>query len=603
MHRYISNASQGPAWRCLLALGALLLTSGALAREPAPLTWPAATLERTAFRERCAILIHRGPALDAGAVLSGRHAADFVAATSNNTNLGFTDAEVWLRFAVRYTAQAGAPPVLVLPKALIDHVELFSIDGAGTITHALTGDAHAFATRPIAYRGFAFLLTPEPGATVTYYLRVRSETGAIGLPLELQDSASFHARSAVENYLRGGYVGFMFGLAMCALVLFALLRNFAYAYYCQYLVTFVLLLCTADGYAMQFLWPNAPLAQQILPAALLALSNVTGTLVVRSFLNLPEVIPAFEPLFALTAVTSAIGMAVHVFHHGPLGVMIMMTCALVLCPLALFGCWQSWRAGDRIAGYLLLGWLIFMVGMSLTLGEMLGAIASSPWSINGIYLGSLGEFIALAVGLSERVWNVQRGRETQIAAANADLAALNANLEAMVQHRTRELETRNRELSELAVRDSLTGLYHHSTTIELLEQLLAQSQRYEFPIATVMLDIDNFKQLNDAHGHQLGDHVLEEVSQTLADSARGADIVGRYGGEEFLIVMPHGDALAAREYGERLLARIREIHVGATRITASIGVSVFHPRGQQRRCRRRDPSRRRGLVPIETRRP
>ena len=95
------------------------------------------------------------------------------------------------------------------------------------------------------------------------------------------------------------------------------------------------------------------------------------------------------------------------------------------------------------------------------------------------------------------------------------------------------------------------GLYNHSTTIELLEQLLNQSQRYEFPIATVMVDIDNFKQLNDTFGHQLGDHVLEEVSQTLADSVRGADVVGRYGGEEFLIIMPHADALAAREYGER----------------------------------------------------
>ena len=125
------------------------------------------------------------------------------------------------------------------------------------------------------------------------------------------------------------------------------------------------------------------------------------------------------------------------------------------------------------------------------------------------------------------------------------------------------------------------SLYNHSTTIDLLEQLLSQSQRYEFPIATVMLDIDNFKQLNDSHGHQLGDHMLEEVSWALSCSARGADIVGRYGSEEFLTVMPHGDALAAREYGERLLARIREIHVGATRITASIGVSVFHPRGQR----------------------
>ena len=129
------------------------------------------------------------------------------------------------------------------------------------------------------------------------------------------------------------------------------------------------------------------------------------------------------------------------------------------------------------------------------------------------------------------------------------------------------------------MRDSLTGLYNHSTTIELPEQLLSQSQRYEFPVATVMLDIDNFKQLNDNFGHQLGDHVLEEVSQTLADSVRGSDVVGRYGGEEFLIVMPHADAQAAREYGERVLALIPEIHIENNHISASIGVSVFHPRG------------------------
>ena len=112
--------------------------------------------------------------------------------------------------------------------------------------------------------------------------------------------------------------------------------------------------------------------------------------------------------------------------------------------------------------------------------------------------------VALAVGLSERLWNLQRAREAQIAAAYADLAALNTNLEGMVRSRTRELEARNRELSELAVRDSLTGLYNHSTALELLEQLLLQSQRYEFPIVTVMVDIDNFKQLNDTYGHPLG---------------------------------------------------------------------------------------------------
>ena len=527
------------------------------------------------------VLVDDARALTIDAVLAGRHDAEFVPAARSNTNFGFTDAAVWARFAIHYAAADGAPPVLTLTKPLIDEVDLYTVNGAGHITHVRTGDAHVFATRPVTYRGFAFLLDVEAGQTITYYMRVRSATGAISLPLELMDSASFRTKTAAENYLRGSYVGFMAGLALGALVLFALVRNVAYVYYCQYLVTFVLLVCAADGYAMQFLWPNAPLAEQILPAALFALSNVTGIQFARSFLNLPAVTPACEPWYALAAAASAVAMAVHVFHHGALGVQILMCTAVVLGPLALWGCCKAWRAGDRIAGYLLVGWLVFLLGMSFTLLDMVGVIESTAWTANGIYLGSLGGFVALAVGLSERLWNLQRAREAQIAAAYADLAALNTNLEGMVSSRTRELEARNRELSELAVRDSLTGLYNHSTALELLEQLLQQSQRYEFPVVTVMVDIDNFKQLNDTYGHQLGDHVLEQVARTLSESVRGSDVVGRYGGEEFLIVMPYADALAAREYGERLLGLIRDICIGDKHISASIGVSVFHPRGHR----------------------
>ncbi len=581
MYRYTSNASRVPAWRWLFALGVMLLISNAWAGGPSPLIWPADSAGHVALDGRYAVLVDGARALNSEAVLAGRHDAEFITASRRDTNFGFTHAEIWLRLAIAYQASHSAPPVLVIPRPLIDDVDLYAVDSAGVVSHAATGDNHPFSSRQVAYRGFAFLLDVKAGQTVTYYLRARSDTGPISLPLELVDSATFRADSASENYGRGAFVGFMVGLALCALTLFALVRNVAYAYYCQYLVAFVLLLCAADGYAMQFLWPNAPLAQQILPAALLALANVTGTLFARSFLNLPDVTPASEPWYALTSAASAVGMALHVFHHGALGASVIMTSTAVLGVVALWGCIQAWREGDRIAGYLLFGWVAFLLGMSVTMLDMVGLIATSNWTSNGVYLGALGEFVALAVGLSERLWKLQQARETHIAAVNADLAALNANLEDMVKSRTRELEERNRELLELAVRDSLTGLYNHSTSIELLEQLLHQSQRYEFPIATVMLDIDNFKQLNDSYGHQLGDHVLEEVSQTLADSVRGADVVGRYGGEEFLIVMPHADALAAREYGERLLSRIREIHIGNNHISASIGISVFHPRGHR----------------------
>ncbi|MGE0861522.1 MAG: diguanylate cyclase [Gammaproteobacteria bacterium] len=579
MLRYILSAT-GP-WRWLALLAVLSCQAVAAPRAAPPLAWPPAEGDLAPLSGQFSVLLDAANALPPADVVAGRHDAEFLPAVPANTNLGFTSASVWTRFALRYADEPGPAPVLVLPRPLIDDVQLFSVTADGRVTRVVTGDAHPFASRPIAYRAFAFPLTPRAGETVTYYLRARSATGALAVPLELYSAPDFAARSAAENFLRGGFIGLLVGLALCALALYTLVRNTAYAYYCQYLVAFGLLMAAIDGYAMQFLWPHAPLAQAVLPAALLALTNVTGTLFVRSFLGLPRLLPRSEAPFALLCVLSAFGVALHLFHGDGLGAEVVMLAAAGLDLLAIYGTFAAWRAGDRVAGYLLAGWAAFALGMFVTVLELLGALPASRSAASAIHFGALGYMVALATGLCDRLWRVQRVRASQIAAANADLARLNASLEQRVLARTRELEVRNRELSELAVRDGLTGLYNHSATIELLEQLMQQSGRYEFPVAVMMLDLDNFKQLNDGHGHQVGDLVLEEVSRTLLESVRGSDLVGRYGGEEFLVALSHADVLAAREYGERLLGRIRELKVGDTAISASLGVSVFHPRGHR----------------------
>ena len=174
---------------------------------------------------------------------------------------------------------------------------------------------------------------------------------------------------------------------------------------------------------------------------------------------------------------------------------------------------------------------------------------------------------------------VKREQQSRMSEMNRELSMLNENLESIVVERTRKLEQKNLELRELAVRDSLTGLFNHSTTIELLEQLLQQSKRYHFSIAAIMLDLDHFKSINDGYGHPTGDLVIEAVADVLKQSARSSDIVGRYGGEEFLIVLAHADESAAREYGERLLQRLRTVRVkGFDRpLTASAGISITGP--------------------------
>ena len=136
------------------------------------------------------------------------------------------------------------------------------------------------------------------------------------------------------------------------------------------------------------------------------------------------------------------------------------------------------------------------------------------------------------------------------------------------------------KLRSQSVRDPLTGLYNRRYLDESLELELARATRSDAPVSAIMLDIDHFKTFNDTFGHDAGDLVLKEVAGILARSMRKGDIAGRFGGEEFLLLMPGADAQRALSRAETMRASIAALDVGYAgqklgRITASFGVATF----------------------------
>lgn len=155
-----------------------------------------------------------------------------------------------------------------------------------------------------------------------------------------------------------------------------------------------------------------------------------------------------------------------------------------------------------------------------------------------------------------------------------------------LEEANRQLNLRLEEISSLqarlwqqAVRDALTGLYNRHYLHDMLNREFVRAARSGAPICVMLLDVDHFKQINDAHGHRMGDMVLREVAHLLQSHARESDVVCRWGGEEFLVLLPGMDQAAAMARAESLRAALETLRFdGITaelQVTASFGCAAY----------------------------
>lgn len=146
---------------------------------------------------------------------------------------------------------------------------------------------------------------------------------------------------------------------------------------------------------------------------------------------------------------------------------------------------------------------------------------------------------------------------------------------------TRDISERKRfeaELTALAVTDPVTGLWSRRHTQELVTADLLQADRHGQALSLLMIDIDRFKTINDTHGHQTGDRVLTEVARRLLGNVRGTDVVGRWGGEEFLVLLRHCGLADAIATAEKLRQRVGQLPIDpAGSVTVSVGAAELQP--------------------------
>jgi len=170
------------------------------------------------------------------------------------------------------------------------------------------------------------------------------------------------------------------------------------------------------------------------------------------------------------------------------------------------------------------------------------------------------------------LWASLSGQRLRFAGEDTLLAAI---VDVTAQRQTRE------DLLQQATHDPLTGLFNRRHVEDVLRKEVVRAERHARPLAVAMMDADHFKNINDTYGHQTGDEVLREISERCRKMLRSNDVLGRYGGEEFVIVFPETNIGEAAIVAERLRAAVAEnpIQVGDTTLaaTVSIGLAAYAP--------------------------
>jgi len=397
------------------------------------------------------------------------------------------------------------------------------------------------------YGRLAWPIPPDDNASAPILLKFEpSERLSAPVAFSVSPVQAFRQQQVHWLILASGSFAIMLAMVLMALCFATTLRDITYVWYAGYIICYVLIQGIQTGFLFQPLgWHG--LAAVVLPAgpAVVALAVTFASLFMIRFCELRRHAPLLRiPVMALVS-----GMPLLVLMRCS-GIDLLIDVAQVLlnpllligATLLLVGALVAAVRGSRPAWFFLAGWTPLLLFTGATSAQMGGALPAWSWLNDASLIGGAFEAVVLSLGLADRALRLSHDRDI---------------------------------VRELADHDALTNILNRRAWSERASAMLCNAGNRQ--LALLFMDLDHFKQLNDNRGHANGDQALAAVATSLTAELRPTDVLGRYGGEEFVALLEGASAEQAMQVATRLCRRVYRLEISCGNdalLSISIGVAV-----------------------------
>ena len=448
---------------------------------------------------------------------------------SNRISEGYSESHLWFKFKLKNSTDSRLKYMIYFTENMVHHLDCYIVSSDNTIKHYQTGAGYFIDGSPNILDHPKFEIEFEKDELKTIYIKMCSVYPNVGA-FYLFDEDGFNDYTCLYNNIYSAYFGAILAIILYNIFLFLFSRNISYLYYVMLLTGFVLWQLTLNSFPPFKTFYSV--GDYYLAGTPVNFMIIFIILFTRDVLSIKKEFPKLDKIMlAMLSIVVIITIASFLCRCSTTIYLNMI--APFIFPFLLYVAFKSYFSGNKIAIFFILAEIMFLIYSTVFSLMMQGHIPYNLFTRHSIAVGAGVELMLYSLILGYRIRLLQDDKIKLINRAN------------------KELKKSKDVLKEMSIRDALTNLYNRRELMIVSKQFIEDNTSFSL----IMFDIDKFKNINDNYGHTVGDDIIVLFTNIIRENIRDDDLAFRFGGEEFVIILPN--TTKAKAYN--IASRIREV--------------------------------------------